>query len=99
MTVVLFRAAAEADVQSAYVWYEQQRRGLGDEFRQELRATLERIAENPDAFQVVHRNTRRVPMRRFPYSVFYRVYPASIIVLACMHGRRSPVRWRGRTEG
>ena len=99
MKAVLFPAAAEADVAEAYVWYERQRRGLGDEFRVELRATLERIAGGPEAFQVVHRGTRRAPMRKFPYSVFYRVYPESIIVVACMHGRRSPTRWRSRTEG
>jgi toxin ParE1/3/4 len=98
MTVVLFRAAAEADVQSAYRWYEEQRPGLGEAFRRELRATLERIEESPDAFQTVHRNTRRSPMRRFPYFVLYRVYPDSIIVVACMHGRRDPARWTGRSE-
>ncbi|MPZ45410.1 MAG: type II toxin-antitoxin system RelE/ParE family toxin [Betaproteobacteria bacterium] len=99
MKAVLFRAAAEADVSEAYVWYERQRPGLGAEFRDELRATLERIAEGPQVFQVVHRDTRRAPMRRFPYSVFYRVYPESIIVIACMRGRRSPTRWQSRTEG
>jgi plasmid stabilization system protein ParE len=96
---VLFLAAAEADVAEAYVWYHRQRPGMGGEFRGELSATLQRIAEGPEAFQVVHRNTRRAPMRKFPYSVFYRVYPESIIVVACMHGRRSPTRWRSRTEG
>lgn len=99
MKAVLFRAAAEADVAEAYVWYERQRPDLGGEFREELSATLQRIAEGPEAFQIVHRNTRRAPMRKFPYSVFYRVYPESIIVVACMHGRRSPTRWRSRTEG
>lgn len=99
MKAVLFRAAAEADVAEAYVWYERQRPGLGGEFRGELRATLQRIAEAPEAFQVVHRDTRRTPMRKFPYSVFYRIYPVSIIVVACMHGRRSPTRWRSRAEG
>jgi len=96
---VLFRAAAEADASEAYVWYERQRPGLGGEFKEELGATLQRIAEGPEAFQVVHRDTRRALMRKFPYSVFYRVYPESIIVVACMHGRRSSARWRLRTEG
>jgi len=52
MTMVLFQAAAEADVRGAYVWHEQQRPGLGEEFGAELRATLDRIQEHPDSFQV-----------------------------------------------
>jgi plasmid stabilization system protein ParE len=99
VNAVLFRAAAEADVAEAYVWYEQQRSGLGREFRLELASTLKRIAEGPETFQVLHRNTRRAALHKFPYSVFYRVYPEVIVVVACMHGRRSPTRWRLRTEG
>jgi plasmid stabilization system protein ParE len=93
---VLFRLAAEADVGDAYLWYERQRPGLGDAFRVELKATLRRIAERPELFEVLHRDTRRAPLRRFPCSVFYRVYPDAIVVVACMHGRRSPGRWRSR---
>ena len=96
MKVVLFRAAAEADVAEAYAWYERQRRGLGGEFRGELASILKRIADSPETFQVLHRNTRRASMHKFPYSVFFRIYPETIIVVACMHGRRSPTRWRLR---
>ncbi|MBL8527836.1 MAG: type II toxin-antitoxin system RelE/ParE family toxin [Burkholderiales bacterium] len=96
MKPVLFRPAAEADVGDAYVWYERQRPGLGDQFRAELKATLQLIAERPELLQVLHRDTRRAPLHRFPYSVFYRVYPEAIVVVACMHGRRSPERWHSR---
>ena len=97
MTSVIFRPAADADVAEAFVWYEQQRRGLGEEFRTELRAALGRIVENPKSFQEIYRQTRRVPLRRFPYSLFYREYPGLIVIIACMHGRRNPRRWRSRS--
>jgi plasmid stabilization system protein ParE len=37
-----------------------------------------------------------VNLRRFPYSLFYRIIDDQVIVVACMHGRRHPRRWRSR---
>jgi plasmid stabilization system protein ParE len=35
-------------------------------------------------------------VRRFPYSVFYRVEADRIVVLAVFHGRRNPRIWQAR---
>jgi plasmid stabilization system protein ParE len=94
---ILVRPAAAADIEDAFLWYEAQRPRLGDDFRVELQAAFERVAGDPALYQVVHRNTRRALLRRFPYGVFYRVYPEVIVVVAVMHGRRDPRRWRSRT--
>ena len=96
MKPVLIRPAAAADIEDAFLWYEGQRSGLGLEFRSELRATFDRLATSPLLYQVVHRATRRALLRRFPYGVFYRVYPEAIVVVAVMHGRRAPKRWQTR---
>lgn len=97
MRPVLVRPAAAADIEEAFLWYEGQRVGLGLEFRSELEATIDRVAANPQLYQVVHRNTRRALLRRFPYGVLYRAYPEAIIVVAVMHGRRAPKRWQSRS--
>lgn len=97
MKPVLVRPAAAADIEDAFPWYEAQRPRLGDDFRVELQATFERVARNPGLYQVMHRNTRRALLRRFPYGVFYRMYPEAIVIVAVMHGRRDPRRWRART--
>jgi plasmid stabilization system protein ParE len=94
---VLVQPAAAADIEEAFLWYEGQRVGLGLEFRSELEATIDRVAANPQLYQVVHRNTRRALLRRFPYGVLYRAYPEAIIVVAVMHGRRAPKRWQSRS--
>ena len=44
----------------------------------------------------VQRNTRRALLRRFPYGIYCRIYPDTIVIVACMHGRRDPKRWRAR---
>lgn len=77
-------------------WYEAQRLGLGEEFREALRATLDSISEHPGLYQVIHRNTRRAFMRRFPYGIYYREYVDVIVVVACIHGSRDPRRWQTR---
>jgi hypothetical protein len=45
---------------------------------------------------IKHADIRRVPVRRFPYCVFYRVEPDRIVVLAIFHGRRNPRIWQAR---
>ena len=89
---VLIRAAAAADIDEAYLWYENRRIGLGEEFLREVDAVRERILRSPDTFPVMHRQTRRVLLRRFPYAMYYRLDGDLVIVVACMHGRRDPRR-------
>ena len=94
---VLVRTAAAADIEEAYLWYQRQRAGLGEEFLEAVDAVLRDIATHPKAYPVIHRETRRALLRRFPYAIFYRLYGETIIVIACMHGRRDPIHWKRRT--
>lgn len=96
MTRVVFIDEARADALEAYRWYEAQREGLGAELREELRATIERIRAAPLAYAVVHRRTRRAPISRFPYGVFYRASAEAILIVGVIHGRRHPRDWMRR---
>lgn len=93
---VVVRPAAAADIEEAFRWYRERGPALGEAFLEALRSTMERVLENPRAFPVLHRDTRRIRVRRFPYGLFYRLYSDTIVVVACMHGRRDPRRWRSR---
>ena len=92
----ILRAAAAADIEEAFHWYEGQRGGLGDEFLAAVQSALDNIVAHPTHYPVIHRNTRRVLVHRFPYQIFYRVYDEVVVVVACMHGRRDPMRWKSR---
>jgi toxin ParE1/3/4 len=96
MKQVIFRREARADVLEAYRWYEEQESGLGAGFRTELRAAIERIRERPLSYRVLHRETRRARMKRFPYGIFYRDYSEAVVVVAVMHSSRHPKRWKQR---
>ena len=94
---LLVRTAAAADIEDAYQWYERQRIGLGEEFLAAVDDKLQEIVAHPTAYPVIHRDLRRALLHRFPYAIFYRPYGESVVVIACMHGRRDPARWKGRS--
>jgi plasmid stabilization system protein ParE len=72
---VLFQPAAVAELDEAYRWYERERAGL---FLEAAQALIARVADNPLAFPLVHRDKRRAVFRRFPYSLIYRVVEADV---------------------
>jgi plasmid stabilization system protein ParE len=71
--------------------------GLGHEFLAAAQTLIDAVAQHPLGYPVVRRNTRRALLRRFPYAIYFRIYDEVIVVVACMHGRRNPRRWRVRT--
>jgi len=94
---IRLRDEAEADLNEAAIWYQQQQGGLGNEFLDEVVSLLQSIQQHPLAYPVIHRETRRALMRRFPFGVFYRVENEYIVVVAIIHASRHPRRWQIRT--
>jgi|WetSurMetagenome_2_1015567.scaffolds.fasta_scaffold02998_3 toxin ParE1/3/4 len=97
MTSLLIRPEAEADIEEAYRWYERLRSGLGSDFLLCVEEGLDKIQKNPEMYRVVHRNVRRLLIRRFPYGNFYITGPGLTIVLAVFHGHRDPEVWKCRS--
>ena len=93
---VVYRPEVRDEVDEAYGWYEEQRRGLGDEFLDAVQVALNRIQENPYQNAVLYREVRAGLVRRFPYVVYYRAESERIVVIAIQHGRRHPGRWKRR---
>lgn len=91
-----FRRAARIEYDEAAGWYEEQRRGLGSEFVLEIERALFQACETPQRFPLMTEDIRCVRVRRFPYSIFFRVRSQELIVLAVFHVRRDPVVWRER---
>jgi plasmid stabilization system protein ParE len=96
MRPLIVRADAEADIEEAFRWYEEQSPGLGAEFVRAVDAVLSAIEREPELHAENFKRARRVLLRRFPYAIYFVVHPQSIDVLACMHTRRHPRRWRRR---
>lgn len=93
---LVVRPAAAADLEEIFDWYEGQRAGLGVEFLDAAGQSFRDVLESPLRFRVAHRETRRAHVRRFPYSLFYRIVGNDVVVVACLHGNRNPRLWHGR---
>ncbi|MGB5696173.1 MAG: type II toxin-antitoxin system RelE/ParE family toxin [Polyangiales bacterium] len=89
---------AEAELQSAAIWYEQKRRGLGIEFVAVVDRAFESILENPEACPVwrADRPYRKYFLKRFPYVVFFDIDAAAVEIIAVAHAKRRPGYWLGR---
>ena len=94
---VHLRPEAEQDIEDAAGWYEKQLVGLGNEFLDEVLVTLERVAELPSLYPAIYRNTQRALIHRFPFGIYYRIAGEQVVVVAVMHARRHPTRWKKRT--
>jgi plasmid stabilization system protein ParE len=94
---VIFSLEARSEALDAFHWYEERRQGLGAAFRVELDAAIDGVASGPESFPIHYRDLRRVLVRRFPYAVYYRIYPELVIVVAVFHGKRNPSELRRRS--
>jgi toxin ParE1/3/4 len=83
----------------AVAWYEEERSGLGAEFLAEVERATRRIIAFPQHGSPYLVGTRRIVLRRFPYSVVYWPDASDLLVVAVAHARRKPGYWRNRLKG
>lgn len=96
MAEVIFVPEAAQDLGEAYMWYEQQRPGLGEDFLSCVEACVRQIVRNPRINAQVHKQYRRAIVRRFPYCIFYDHTDEQVMIYCVLHSSRSPDRWRER---
>ena len=90
---VYVRVRAEHEMNQVAAWYEQQSAGLGRMFLNSVAEMFKIVRDQPLAFARVGGEVRRVPMRIFPYALFYLVDGRGIQVLRCLHQHRNPSSW------
>jgi toxin ParE1/3/4 len=88
----------DADIESAFDWYEAEQAGLGLEFLGELRATYRRILAGPFKYQELRSGIRRALTKRFPYAIYFSIEESVIVVLAVLHTARDPAEWQRRAN-
>ena len=96
MRPYVVRPAAARDISTAYAWYEGEREGLGEEFLVEVRVTIGAVLEAPESYPILHRQTRRALVHRFPYGLFFRMVDGLVVFISCTHTRRAPETWKRR---
>lgn len=90
---------AENDMFEAYIWYEQQRAGLGEEFLESLDKAYESIIENPATYQIRYKKkVRAFLVDRFPYLILYILEKKDINVISVFNTSRDPKIWKKRIK-
>ena len=92
----MIRPLAQADVDAAVTWYEQQQSGLGSQFLDAVDQVFKRIRDAPAIFPVVSAGVRRALLHTFPYAVYFRETEETVVILAVLHLRRDPRIWQRR---
>ena len=94
---IIFRPAAQTELDEAAAWYNNQRPGLGVDFTLEVCKVLDKIAAQPDRCPIVRGTVREAPVYRFPYAIYYRVVRGRVQVIAVFHCARDPQIWQRRS--
>lgn len=98
-----FHTEAETEFETAANWYEDQQRGLGDDFVELVEEAIGRILEWPQSAPIFFKRDRGPIVRtqavsRFPYRVIYYRTTREIVILAVAHNNRKPGYWQPRLE-
>ena len=80
---------AEADITSAWRWYQIKWDVLGQRFIAQLDITLTRVSTRPELYPVVYRDIHRALLNKFPYAVYYQLINHQIVIIAVLHQSQS----------
>lgn len=89
---------AEEELNQAATYYrEQASSAVAVAFLDEFERAARLIVEHPGLGTSSSQGRRLMPLRRFPFSLLYRVDGEDIRISAVAHQRRRPGYWRNRT--
>ena len=95
MTIDLLDSA-DSEFIEAIAFYNLQSEGLGYEFAAEVKRTIGRIVQYPEAWAPLSKRTRRCRTNRFPYGLIYQIRSNTILIVAVQNLHKHPASWKSR---
>jgi toxin ParE1/3/4 len=78
------------DIDEAIAWYENDLKGLGNRFLQNLNDAFEGIQKNPQHYRKIYGSVRRTLLKNFPYKVLFLIHNnESVLIIGVIHVKRS----------
>ena len=93
-----FHHDADEEMKAAAAYYEERVKGLGSDFLDEIEQGLSRILQFPLGWSFYEGEYRRYFLKRFPYSMIYRIENEKIFIIAVAHLHRKPGYWKNRVR-
>lgn len=96
--IVRIRGEAEAELESAFDFYESRSTGLGHRFLNEYVRGTRIIAEAPNrqAMHPADERARRYLFDHFPFSIVYQIHADHVMVVAVASAHQRPGYWANR---
>lgn len=89
--------AARAEIAEAVEWYiDVAGPAVADAFEREFNAVIQLLLRFPKIGSPGKRESRKLRLDGFPYTLHYRIDGESIRIVAVANQRRKPGYWRGR---
>ena len=86
------------EAEEAARWYAERSPTAAVGFTDELDIAAAEIQRAPAIWPAYDHGTRRFLLRRFPYSIVYRIEATRVVIVAVAHARRRPGYWKQRLE-
>ncbi len=86
------------EAEAAARWYAERSSAAAMGFSDELNAAESAISQLPDTWPSFEHGTRRYLLRRYPFSIIYRVESDRLLIVAVAHGHRRPGYWKMRLQ-
>lgn len=81
---------ANLEIIEAYLYYEEKRIGLGEEFLEHLDIYFERVISNPKHFPQKRKPYREAFIKRFPFLIIYEIIDTNVIVYSVFNTWQNP---------
>lgn len=98
MKALILHDDAEAELWDGVAYYEREALGLGLDFLSEAVRAFDRIQTAPTRWPRANHGTRRLLLRRFPYTIYYRDLAEAVWIVAVAAQKRRPFYWRSRVK-
>jgi toxin ParE1/3/4 len=95
---LIYHDEAEEELAEAARFYQARSPGLGERLLDDFAAAIAENQKSPGLWPVVEGDLRSRTLRRFPFSVYYRVEGEQIRILVFKHHRQHPDYWRHRLD-
>lgn len=91
---IVLHPVAEKEYHEAYLWYEEQVKGLGDRFEKAVESRLNQIITKPHMYPKKRGVFREIKIETFPYVIVYKIYARKrmVFISAVYHASRNPRR-------
>jgi plasmid stabilization system protein ParE len=93
---VLFTELARAELLDTIAYYELEHKGLGTQFKNEVKSAIKKITHFPKAWVIERGEVRRYLMHKFPYKILYSIETEHLLIIAIAHLHRKPDYWVDR---